>query len=165
MSAPEPATQLIEFTFDSIDESYLNPTIQNMPYGYNTAGMNYSFLGDLPAPPTGAGEGMLQKLENLANDPEARQDYMRGAAKDAGAALAGAAANSVDTLARNAGENIRGRLNRLLLGNVYGFSPSQILTSLQQGSLLSLGPQAQNIARNNRNNNSNTPSNLGNNYS
>ena len=165
MSAPEPATQLIEFTYDSIDESYLNPTIQNMPYGYNTAGMNYSFLGDLPTPPSGPGEGMLQKLQNLADDPEALNDYMRGAAKDAGAALAGAAANAVDTLARNAGENIRGRLNRLLLGNVYGFSPSQILTSLQQGSLLSLGQQAQNIARNNRNNNSNTPSNLGNNYS
>lgn len=163
-SAPEPATQIIEFTYDSIDESYLNPTIQNMPFGYQTAGMNYSFLGDLPAPPTGAGEGMLQKLENLASDPEYRQDMMKSAAKNAGAALGAAALNAVDALGQNAANAITGRLNRLLLGNVFGFSPSQVLTSLQQGSLLSLGPQAENIARNVRNRNSDGPSNLGNYY-
>jgi hypothetical protein len=164
-SAPEPASQVIEFTYDSIDESYLNPTVVNTPPGYSTAGMNYSFLGDLPAPPTSAGEGMLQKLEKLASDPDYREDIMKSAAKNAGAALGAAAANAVDTLATNAANRVQGELNRLLLGNVYGFSPSQVLTSLQQGSLLSLGPQAQNIAENRRRNNSdNAPINLGNYY-
>lgn len=164
-TAPEPAAQTVEFTYGSVDESYLNPTIVNAPPGYNTAGMNYSFLGDLPAPPTSAGEGMLQKLSNLASDPDYREDVMKSAAKNAGAALASAAANTVDTLATNAVNRLQGELNRLLLGNVYGFSPSQVLTSLQQGSLLSLGPQAQNIAENRRrNNSSNTPINLGNNF-
>jgi hypothetical protein len=90
---------------------------------------------------------------------------MKSAAKNAGAALGAAAANAVDTLATNAANRVQGELNRLLLGNVYGFSPSQVLTSLQQGSLLSLGPQAQNIAENRRRNNSdNAPINLGNYY-
>jgi hypothetical protein len=161
--APEPTSQVIEFTYDSIDESYINPTIQNLPPGYEGTGMNYSFLGDLPAPETGDGAGMLQKLQQLADDPDAARDLMNSAAKNAGAALAGAAANAADQLARNAAQGIAGRFNRLLLGNVYGFSASSALTALQQGSLLSLGQQGQALVQS-RNNTPNLPSALGNAY-
>jgi hypothetical protein len=47
---------------------------------------------------------------------------------------------------------------------VYGFSPSNILTSLQQGSLLSLGPQVQNISNQSNQQNQNNPADLGNIY-
>jgi hypothetical protein len=150
--APEPASQVIEFTYDTIDESYLNPTITNLPGSYPTTGMNYSFLGDLPAPETGDGMGMLEKLKQLKDDPDFARDTMQAAAKNAGAALATAALGAADQLAGRAVNAIAGRFNRLLLGNVYGFSPSNVLTSLQQGSLLSLGQQGQVIAQNRENN-------------
>lgn len=161
MVAPEPASQIIEFTYDSIDESYLNPTIQNVPPGFSGAGMNYSFLDDLGSPESNSGMSMIEKMQKLANDPDYRKDVMQTAAKNAGAALGAAALNAVDTLAANAANRVQGELNRLLLGNVYGFSASNALTSLQQGSLLSLGPQIQNQI--NRNDN-NTPIGLGNNF-
>jgi hypothetical protein len=164
-SAPEPATQVIEFTYDSIDESYINPTVVNIPAGFEGTGANYNFLGRLNNPASGEGASLIDKLEEVRKDPDSVKDIMRGAAKEAGAALANAALNAVDTLSSNAVNQVQGRLNRLLLGNVYGFSPSQVLTSLQQGSLLSLGPQAQNIADSARRNNSdNAPINLGNNF-
>jgi hypothetical protein len=164
--APEPASQVIEFTYDSIDESYINPTIMNLPPGYEGTGMNYSFLGDLPAPETGDGVGMIEKLKQLAEDPDARRDLMESAAKNAGAALAGAALNTAEQLARNATEGLAARFNRLLLGNVYGFSASNALSALQQGSLLSLGQQADVLSQNRQNNRAAdaTPSALGNIY-
>jgi hypothetical protein len=162
MVVPEAASQVIEFTYDSIDESYLNPTIQNVPPGFSGAGMNYSFLDDLGSPESNSGMSMIEKMQKLANDPDYRKDVMQTAAKNAGAALGAAALNAVDTLAANAANRVQGELNRLLLGNVYGFSASNALTSLQQGSLLSLGPQIQNQI--NRNDNNNTPIGLGNNF-
>jgi hypothetical protein len=140
----------------------LNPTIQNVPPGFSGAGMNYSFLDDLGSPESNSGMSMIEKMQKLANDPDYRKDVMQTAAKNAGAALGAAALNAVDTLAANAANRVQGELNRLLLGNVYGFSASNALTSLQQGSLLSLGPQIQNQI--NRNDNNNTPIGLGNNF-
>jgi hypothetical protein len=164
MAGGEPASQIIQFKYDSIDESYLNPTITNAPPGYSTAGNNYPYLDNLPDPESGSGMSFLEKAKKLASDPDFAKDVANSAAKNAGAALADSALNAIDTLSASGVNAAQGALNRLLLGNVYGFSPSTALSSLQQGSLLSLGPQFQNTAQNSINNNPNTPSNLGNNF-
>jgi hypothetical protein len=161
MAGGEPATQQISFTYDSIDESYLNPTIQNLPQGFNAAGMNYSFLDKLPDPITGSGKSFLQKISDLKDDPDGRRAVMNSAANNAGAALQQAALNQVDTLVAQGVNAIEGRLNRLLLGNVYGFSPSDFLSdpagatinALQNGVVNALSPK-----------HDNTPSALGNAY-
>lgn len=160
MAGGEPATQQISFTYDSIDESYLNPTIQNMPRGFNAAGMNYSFLDKLPDPVTSDGRSFLQKIADLQDDPDfSTKDVMKTAAKNAGAALQQAALNQIDTLVSSGINAVNGRLNRLLLGNVYGFSPSEFLAdpanatvrALRNGVVNGFGPRE-----------NNTPGNLGN---
>lgn len=164
MSGGEPAAQIVQFKYDSIDESYLNPTITNAPPGYSTAGNNYPFLDNLPDPESGSGMSFMEKAKKLAQDPDYAKDVANSAAKNAGTALANSALSAADTLAKKGVDAAAGQINRLLLGNVFGFSPSNALTSLQQGSLLSLGPQFQNIAQNASNSDKNTPSNLGNNF-
>ena len=161
MAGGEPATQQISFTYDSIDESYLNPTIQNLPQGFNAAGMNYSFLDKLPDPITGSGKSFLQKISDLKDDPDGRRAVMNSAANNAGSALQQAALNQVYTLVAQGVSAVNGRLNRLLLGNVYGFSPSDFLSdpagatinALQNGVVNALSPK-----------HDNTPSALGNAY-
>ena len=106
----------------------------------------------------------LEKARKLADDPDFTRDIAQSGAKNAGEALANAALNTLDTVATNGVNAAEGAFNRLLLGNVYGFSPSNVLSSLQQGSLLSLGPQFQAAAQNVSNNNQNSPNNLGNNF-
>jgi hypothetical protein len=164
MSGGEPASQIIQFKYDNINESYLNPTINNMPSGYSTAGNNYPFLDDLPDPESGSGMSFLEKAKKLATDPDFQKEVATSASKNTGQALADSALRAIDNLSTTAANAAQSRLNRLLLGNVYGFSPSNTLSSLQLGSLLSLGPQFENIAANAQNNNSNFPSDLGNNF-
>lgn len=164
MAGGEAASQIVQFRYDSIDESYLNPTITNTPPGYSTAGNNYPFLDNLPDPEKGSGMSFLEKARKLADDPDFTRDIAQSGAKNAGEALANAALNTLDTVATNGVNAAEGAFNRLLLGNVYGFSPSNVLSSLQQGSLLSLGPQFQAAAQNVSNNNQNSPNNLGNNF-
>lgn len=164
MSGGEPASQIVQFKYDSIDESYLNPTITNAPPGYSTAGNNYPYLDNLPDPESGSGMSFMEKAKKLATDPDYAKDVATSAAKNAGTALANSALSAVDTLTKKGVDAASGQINRLLLGNVFGFSPSNALTSLQQGSLLSLGPQFQNIAQSTNNGDKNAPSNLGNNF-
>jgi hypothetical protein len=160
MAGGEPATQQIVFTYDSIDESYLNPTIVNVPPGYNAAGMNYSFLEDLPDPISGNGKSILDKINDLLKNPDGINDIMKTAAKNAGDALQQAALNRVDTLVAQGLNAVNSRLNRLLLGNVYGFSPSafladpanQTINALQGGVVNAFEPR------------DNVPSALGNAY-
>jgi len=159
MAGGDPASQQIVFTYDSIDESYLNPTIVNAPPGYNAAGMNYSFLEKLPDPISGNGKSLLDKIKDLSENPDGIKDIMKTAAKNAGAALQQAAVNRVDTLVAQGLNAVNGRLNRLLLGNVYGFSPSafladpagQTINTLQRGVVNAFNPR-----------DNNTPSALGN---
>jgi len=161
MAGGEPATQQITFSYDSIDESYLNPTIQNLPSGFNAAGMNYSFLDKLPEPVTGNGKSFLQKMIDLKDNPDGIKDAMNSAAKNAGAAMQQAAIDQANMLVGKGLNAVNGRFSRLLLGNVFGFSPSEFLAdpagqtvkALQNGVVNALGPR-----------NNNTPSALGNIY-
>jgi hypothetical protein len=163
-SEAQQMVQQLVISYENIDESYINPTALNIASGYNPAGNYFPEFAKLPSPETDGGASLSDTVNSLKNDPDFVQDKMSGFAKNLGAAAAGAALNAVDSLAASAVNNVQGRLSRLLLGNVYGFSPSNILTSLQQGSLLSLGPQVQNISNQSNQQNQNNPADLGNIY-
>jgi hypothetical protein len=161
MAGGDAATQQISFTYDSVDESYLNPTINNLPYGFDAAGMNYSFLDTLGSPITGSGKSFLQKMIDLKEDPDFDiKKVANAAAANAGAALQQAALDRVDNLVAQGLNAVNSRLNRLLLGNVYGFSPSEFLAdpagqtinTLQNGVVNAFAPK------------DNVPGNLGNAY-
>lgn len=161
MAGGDPASQIITFNYDSIDESYLNPTIINSPPGYSSAGMNYSFLEKLPDPESGNGKSMLDKINELRKNPDGIKNIMKTEAKNAGAALEQAALNRVDTLVGQGLNAINGRLNRLLLGNVYGFSPSAFLADPAGQTINALQNGVVNAFTPNQNSN---PSALGNAY-
>ena len=156
--------QQMVISYENIDESYINPTAFNVASGYTASGNYFPEFAKLPSPDTAGGTSLSEMVNKLKNDPDFIEDKMGGFAKNLGAAAADAALNAVDSLAARAANEVQGKLSRLLLGNVYGFSPSNILTSLQQGSLLSLGPQVQNIANQFNQQDQNKPSNLGNIY-
>lgn len=162
-SEPEQMAQQLVISYENIDNTYLNPLAGQLPAGFMPFGHYFPQYLKMPAIETSDGLSFAEKARKLADDPDYRKDVMSGPAKQAGAAAANAALNSLDNLGSQAQNLVEGRLNRLLLGNVYGFSPSNILTSLQQGSLLSLGPQIQNIA-NSSQPEQNNPANLGNIY-
>jgi hypothetical protein len=111
--------------------------------------MNYSFLEKLGDPISGNGKSMLDKIKELRENPDGIKEMMKTEAKNAGAALEQAALNRVDTLVGQGLNAINGRLNRLLLGNVFGFSPAafladpagQTINALQSGVVNAFTPK------------------------
>jgi hypothetical protein len=144
--------------------------------------MNYSFMEKLGDPISGKGSSIQEMISDTQGDPDGSRDIMKTAARNAGDALKQAASGYTDKI-RNAASKvtrgsldkaftdqlnnltsqginaIEGRLNRLLLGNVYGFSADaflsdpigQTLNTLQTGVVNAFSPK-----------HNNAPSKLGN---
>jgi hypothetical protein len=163
-AVPTEMAQQLVIHYQNVDESYLNPTIINAPPGYDPSGHYFPEYAKLPDPSSTGANNIGSLINGLKNDPDFVANMASSLGKNLADAAIGSAANAIDGLAAAGLNSIQGKLSRLLLGNVYGFSPSNILTSLQQGSLLSLGPQFQNISNQQSQNNENNPTNLGNNF-